>query len=344
MTSLVFGAAVSAQEASGETSQDSTHRVIAKVLKTGGDEARQQEGEEGEETGGQIIVVDANGNRHVYRIATKGGVGMLVRPEAVAGQDGEIKVETRAILVGPDGKRELVQLGKGDGAEAEIVLGLAQAVEGEQSGQQRIRIIGDGEADGLATAEVLAQLTHAAAGDYMIGVSCEAVSDALRSQLGIESGLLVTEVFEGSPASGKIEVHDILVAVNDEPVSEVEQLVEAIQAAGKEEGELKIKLLRGGESESVTVAPAKREESSGAAVEWRGIESKELQEMIEVQGESGLTFEAVGPGLIRWRGVPAGEVEAAIELEGGDANADLRAQIEELQRQVEALRKEIGDR
>jgi hypothetical protein len=104
-------------------------------------------------------------------------------------------------------------------------------------------------------------------GQYWIGVSCEAVSDSLRSQLGLEEnvGLLVNEVMDDSPAKkAGIQPHDVLIAVLRKSDSEAEErklmeigdLSEVVQRA--EAKPLQLMLFRKGKQQTVELTPAER--------------------------------------------------------------------------------------
>src|SRR5262249_14852196 len=77
--------------------------------------------------------------------------------------------------------------------------------------------------------------------EYYIGVSVSAPSDALRAHLGIERGLVATEVVKDSPAEkAGVKVHDVLVEINGKPLDRTETLVQQVQAARDKAMELKL--------------------------------------------------------------------------------------------------------
>ncbi len=110
----------------------------------------------------------------------------------------------------------------------------------------------------LAEPEELAagQITF---GDYWLGVGCQPARGALSTQLGLEEGLglVVEHVIADSPAAkAGIQRHDVLVKAGETPLGELQELIDAVEAA--KETELSIELFRGAQKQTVTVMPAKR--------------------------------------------------------------------------------------
>jgi hypothetical protein len=117
-------------------------------------------------------------------------------------------------------------------------------------------------------------------GKYWIGVSCEAVSDSLRSQLdlGENVGLLVNEVMDGSPAKAAgLQPHDVLVTValkleaaaEERQLTEVADLNAVVQKA--ETKPLSLILFRKGKPQTVTIAPAERPKAEETKFEGKFI-------------------------------------------------------------------------
>lgn len=101
-------------------------------------------------------------------------------------------------------------------------------------------------------------------GEYWIGLSCDQLSDDLRSHLKIEEGqgLIVRDAHEGNAAAkAGLKAHDVIVKADGEPVSDVKQLIAAVQKAAPEE--LTLQIIREGKKQTVKVTPEKRPE------EWR---------------------------------------------------------------------------
>ena len=80
-----------------------------------------------------------------------------------------------------------------------------------------------------------------------------------------KKGVLVTHVFEGDPADkGGIKVNDIIVAVNNEPVSSSRELSRKVAGLGVG-NRASITLLRDGRKKTVTIETAKREDQDRQA-------------------------------------------------------------------------------
>ncbi len=102
--------------------------------------------------------------------------------------------------------------------------------------------------DTIERARVLAESYANPNKKHMIGVKCRPLDGLLRSQLLIDEGIVVDQVFEGTPAKGAgIQQHDILLQADDRPLTRVEDLVDAVQTAGIEDRELTLSVLRQGE-------------------------------------------------------------------------------------------------
>ncbi len=96
-------------------------------------------------------------------------------------------------------------------------------------------------------------------GEYWIGLSCDQLSDALRSHLKVDAGqgLIVRDAHEGKAAAkAGLKPHDVLLQANGMPVSDVKELIAIIQTAGAEE--MTLEIIRAGERKTVKVTPEKR--------------------------------------------------------------------------------------
>lgn len=98
------------------------------------------------------------------------------------------------------------------------------------------------------------------AAEFWIGVPVSPVDSTLRSHLPTlpaDSGLIVNDVVKGSPADQvSVQKNDVLVSLNDKPLTTTDALIEQIQASqGKP---VPLHLLRGGKPMTITITPAKR--------------------------------------------------------------------------------------
>ncbi len=95
---------------------------------------------------------------------------------------------------------------------------------------------------------------------HVIGLKCSPINQTLRSQLGLESGIAVEDVFKDTPAEqAGVEKHDILTKAGGRDLDSVDDLVEAVQEAGEDQEPLALTLMREGEERIVQVKPEKRE-------------------------------------------------------------------------------------
>ncbi len=92
---------------------------------------------------------------------------------------------------------------------------------------------------------------------YLIGVMCEPADNLLRRHLKLsDSGLLASHVSEGLPAAtAGIQQDDILLAVGEQKLNVVQDLIKVVTAS--EGNEITIELLRDGDRISVAVTPKK---------------------------------------------------------------------------------------
>jgi serine protease Do len=92
-----------------------------------------------------------------------------------------------------------------------------------------------------------------------LGISAETLTDQLAEYFGVKDGggVLITEVYPNSAAAkAGLKAGDVLVAVNDEKISDVTRLVTSITSKG--EGPVRIKILRNQSEQTITVTLEKR--------------------------------------------------------------------------------------
>ncbi len=329
-TALLFGCLVSAvvaQETSEESKSDQEKSPEAKAVVAEG----------------KVVVSGPDGKVRVFNLKKGDGQSYFFaagddQQEEAAGEGDKSKKKRIAIVVGPDGVKQEVKL------ETDIELsgqanGVWMVEPGQANGEVRsvFRVVtGEEGNSGIRIAEspeILAQLA-AQVGGYMIGVSCDPVSDTLASQLGLEKGLVVSSVTDDGPASGKLEAHDIITHSDGTAIGDVNELIKAVQAAGEADGEMKLTVLRKGKSLEVVVKPVKREARSATITlppgqaQWTETELKRINPGINAV--EGVLLESIGPGVFRFEShPPAG---------GATHSADaLKAEIEALRKQIEEL-------
>lgn len=105
---------------------------------------------------------------------------------------------------------------------------------------------------------------------HMIGVQCHKLDPLLSSQLLLDHGIVVDQVFPDTPAEkAGVEKHDILLKANGESLEDVKDLIDAIQAAGIEDEEVTLTLIRGGEEQerSMKTQPQQQHEPYRTAID-----------------------------------------------------------------------------
>ena len=186
------------------------------------------------------------------------------------------------------------------------------------------------------------------------------VSPELNDQLDLKGEGVVIEhvVPEGPAAKAGIQRHDIVVAVDDQPITSVHDLIEA---TNKSEGkELSVKLLHAGKPVTVAVTPSKHE--GGAYWATDGVDMQEVERLIRDKlrmagGDARLELFRPGkifpPGAFRLKGPEfpddltvtirkQGKAPAEVEVKKGDKTwnvkeGDLDELPDDVRPNVEAL-------
>ena len=93
--------------------------------------------------------------------------------------------------------------------------------------------------------------------EYWIGVQVEELSPALKAQLNVPSGMLVTEAVDGAPAKvAGVQPFDVLLKAGDKSIGSVGDLF-AVLNEGKDKT-FTVTLIRQGKEMTLSVTPAKR--------------------------------------------------------------------------------------
>ncbi len=126
-----------------------------------------------------------------------------------------------------------------------------------------------------------------------------------------ETGVLVTQIFEGDPADkAGIKANDIITAVNGEPVTSSRELSRRIAALGVGQ-KAKITIMRDGREKTVTVETAKRQEEQTLA-------SKET----ESDDKLGLSLQSLEPDMAARLGYDESEKGVLVTGVEGGSKAD----------------------
>jgi hypothetical protein len=255
--------------------------------------------------------------------------------------DDKSRVSGKVIIVGPDGKTREFDLGGKGGLDIKIL--------SDKKIQGRIRLaLPDGEVeeveiggdDAIKIGREIRILRQEDGGKYMIGVAGAPVSDVLRSQLnlGKDVGLVVDQVFPGSPAEkAGLKKYDVVVAAGDRKIVGLEGLAKVVQNVGKDGKKLSLSVIRGGKEVSLSVTPDERKSELGLDlpnVRKLPIESKEIRELIERALKDGKLGSVQIEKLIPERA----RQELRI-IRSGDQ--ELKKQVEELKQRVKELEQAV---
>ena len=154
--------------------------------------------------------------------------------------NGELKTGSsgKAIVIGPNGERQEFDLEEGENMELKL-------------GPMRIRGLVPGPAAQEPTAQKPAE-------SFSLGLSLDSVPPAVASQLNLESGLMVSQVFKRTPAADAgVKQYDVLLYADDKQLTDMKDLVQAVNSAGKADAIVSLTLIRGGKEITVAVKPKK---------------------------------------------------------------------------------------
>lgn len=269
-----------------------------------------------EKNNGKIIITDENGKSRTLDV--DGARSVIVTQSAQSTNvDGkqETKKSGRAIIVGADGTRHEIEIGDGP----VNLNGL--------TGMNLIMPNGNG----------VFQFNQSE-NKYMIGVSCEPVGAAMTSQLRLASGtgLLVVNVDPESPA-GKagIELHDILLYGDQEELTNLQTLIEAVQKAGKDSKSLSFTLLRGGKEKSIDVKPTERPAGQFGMTIPNGGLFPNFNRNLNMQ------FRDLGPGVIIGGTDDDVDLDMKVDVQAIQDRMNMKQQMDAVRAQMEAMQKRM---
>jgi hypothetical protein len=301
--------------------------------------------------------------------------GLTAHGQATAEGEKRASVTEKLIFIGPDGKKQEIELGKGANGDrqVQILRWFQEKNEGEKgasAGKRRIVLVGpDGKTRELNPGQFMPLVTlpcpsttgkmvfigpdgkkheidlrqlgtgpcgivrlgairGRVASPFMVGVDCEPVSPALRSQLKLKDnvGLVIKGVVEGTAASkAGLRQYDVLVQAGKKDLSEVKDLVQAVEEAGKGNEALTLSMFREGKKMKVEVTPAKR---NPVQVQLENLELHKQLGHLRLYGNVPVQWQGVGPGVI----VPTKNPELEKQLN------DLKARIKKLEEAIEKLK------
>lgn len=258
-----------------------------------------------------------DGHRQI-RILRKGGGG------------GDVKLDVmKKIFISKDG--ETVTELKGDG-------GVWVAKDGDDRiGNIIKKVIVGGDGKGLAelkgAGNVWISKDHnEELGNFMIGLACKVADDTLRAHLDIEDGaLVVIESLPETPAhEAGFTAHDILLKADGQELSDLVSLIKAVEVAGDEDRNMKIRILRSGKEKTVSVKPQKRP----AHAQWRFEVNADVES--DEDGEHDGVHEEHEVIILH-------DSENGHGHDGTSAD-DLREMIEELRAELRKMKKSLKDK
>lgn len=196
------------------------------------------------------------------------GISSLWHGVALNGQENRKTIERHIIL---DSEIQIIELNEGGNSQTLI----EGALPNRNSSQKRLTITNS--QNGVSRIRVLtAQSNQTESGtawirqtqgknkskkkeSYWIGVVCEPIPKYVKSQLRIQSGLVVREVSPLSPAKrSDLRADDIIVKFDDQSVSTLDDLSTSIQIANGRDVEVNIR--RSGIPMSLQIQPELRKE------------------------------------------------------------------------------------
>ncbi len=189
-----------------------------------------------------------------------------------------------------------------------VIVGQAQRVAAaDEQADGRIVAISPDEGDQLPEAEQARE--EQAAPKYWIGLQGRPIdSAALRThlQLADDVGVLVENVVPDSPAAkAGLRQHDVIVAVNGEPISDLTAVQKVVAAGGKKAIELKV--IRLAKESRVEVTPEERPAdlalslpADGGVGQGLGGQLPDVEAMLRQLQQGGVPggMRAFGPGMI----------------------------------------------
>ncbi len=183
---------------------------------------------------------------------------------------------------------------------------------------------------------------------YVFGISLNPLDPAIRAQLGLppDQGMVIGEIVPDSAAAeAKLQVHDILLKVNGQPINGIEQLIEFLKT--NKDKPVEVKLLREGKETTVQVTPHKET--------LRYTRTRPLPVPPFMGPGGALRF--MGPGVFigpngeRMPAPPAGQPlrlgVRALDFLSGPPPGDIAKRLDEMSKRLDALqkvRREAGGR
>jgi len=177
--------------------------------------------------------------------------------------------------------------------------------------------------------------------EYWLGIQFRPAFPALLAQLHLpqNQGVVVDAVVPDSPAAkaGLLQ-YDVILKADDKIISDISDLLQAVEAA--KDKEMKLEIIRDGQGKTIAVTPAKRPEQALLPVPPPESDFEALRKWIEqIQPGAGfgrqgpMQFRLIRPGVILPRGAPLhpplpGNMSISI-TKTGDKPADIMVKLDE---------------
>lgn len=255
------------------------------------------------------VIITTNGKTQTIDLEDLESSGGVVIQAQIDSKNGKVTESKRAILVSPEGNQHVI-------------------LDGDFDTAARLNVFQD--MPGLnwnMNSDMRSGMFRLHGGQFVIGIDCRNVGDALKSHMDLEHGLVV-EVVQDESAADKagIQRFDILLKADGEPLANVTDLTTLIEKAGEEGEELDVVLVRKGKKQKLSLKPGKREN--------RFVDVTAEFALPQGQFAESFSFDRVLPGLIQ------GHVDVT-EMPDFDA---ITNEIAELRKEIEQLRKEIRNK
>lgn len=261
---------------------------------------------------GTITIVNEDGTTREIDVAGAQRIVISNSMQSIVENGKEkTRVQGKAILIGPDGKRQEFDLSDGDLPDA---LGAVSGL-GDRVGLLKGQLQSFGN---KAIWRFPSSITARSGGKYMVGVHCNPVSEVLSSQLGLAEnvGLVVVDVTPDSPAANAgLQRNDILTYADQKALKTTEDLVNAAQKAGPDSSSISFSLLRRGKDVTIIVTPAERPN-------------------IQPGGFKFVNPGNLGPGVFQFDEIGPGMIFKSNE-QFGDFNKDFHKQFEDMHRMMQ---------